>query len=238
MRNSVLHLVTNRNDGFASAVFPASEEYTPHSETDLEAEIRTFLQFDRKDTDYFILGPIMAVYAFPDILQEFKEDIRTFNFSDIRHPDDQTGGCALVGTQRAPLFIHRVPAEWPVQMDWKISYVDGRTLKITLGTVYKQLVKYRKSGVYLYVDWPSELGINAAIELPSETWASGSEVFIHHTPVEYPYALVVDKLTKKNAVTHLLTTRGLMAHFYAAQSAIEKMAVITLAFSNPQAYVS
>lgn len=234
MRNAVLHLLSNKADGFRSPIFPESSDFVPVVETEAQAKIREFFKLQHPDSDYYLMGAMTAVYAYPDILSDFQETDMTFRLSDWRRdPDWITGG--TYAHAQGQFYLHYSPDQWPAPLTWVITYLDDTTLSIRAGD-RRYIVKYHTSSSdVLYPEWPEALGIRGGIDLDS-TWASSSVVEIGHTPTAYPYDVVVDKLDTMNETFLVLEDEDLTQQYFTAQASIEKVAVVLLALANPSKY--
>lgn len=232
MINAVLHLVTNRAGDFHHPAFASAVDFTPHAETEDEKSLRTFLQLRDTTTDYYVVGALNAIYAFPDILAEFGETQRTFNLARWRKDNDGFYPGSFVNTNAHVFSVQRIPNEFPVDMEWILSYLDAQTMKIQLASK-TYLAPVRISGDILYVEWPEELGIKGAIKL-EVAWDSSARMTLSHTPVGFPYGKIVEHVVHRDDARRLLTGRGYMSHFFAAQSDMEKCALLYTALAEPR----
>jgi hypothetical protein len=235
MMNEVIHLITNRSGDFHHPSMASIVGYTPHTETTDEASLRQFLKLKDTSTDYYVIGAIMAVYAFPAIAQEFKEQGRTFDVTLWRKDQDVFYPGTLVNSRQDAFNVHRVPSEFPVAFEWRMSYLDAQTMLIQLGTV-RYAVPVRVAAGKLYVEWPEELGIQGAISLDEEDWSTTTVLTMLHTPVGFPYTALASQLANREDARRILTGRGYMKHFYAAQSSIEKCAITYTALAGTAQY--
>ena len=232
MTNTVLHLVTNRAGDFRHPTFDSATTYRPKTETADEASLREYLGLKDTTTDYYVVGALTAVYAFPAFLSEFGEDKRTFDLTRWRPDQDAVYPVFLVNSRREAFNIHRVPTEFPVSIQWNLSYVDATTMLVQLGTA-RYMVPVRAAAETLYLDWPEELGIEGAIDLDGASWTTGFTATILHTPIGFPYDVLAEKLKNRQDARRILTDRGYMPYFFAAQSAMEKCAAVYTALAWP-----
>ena len=235
MINALIHLITNRAGNFHHPSLASATAYEPHREPTAEATLRDFLQLRNTDTDYYVIGALTSVYAFPALVREFGEDGRTFDLTSWRKDDDVFYPGEMVNSRRDAFTVHRTPTEFPVVSEWKLSFLDAQTMLIQVG-VHRYNVSVRKSASTLYVDWPVELGIQGAIELSGGTWDSTVTMTLIHTPTGFPYDVLAAQLANREDARHILTERGDMSYFYSAQSAIEKCAITYTALAWPAHY--
>lgn len=232
MKNAVLHLLTNKNSGFFSTIFPVTSDYKVRTETEAQQEIRQLLRLHITDSDYYLMGALAAVYAFPEILREFNESSKTFKLSDWVRPADTITGAQYHNLPNINFALRYKPKVWPVELAWTISYLDSKNLIIRLGDS-KFIVPYTVSSLnILRPDWPEELGIQGALKLDG-TWQSSSVLEIRHTPVSYPYDTILNKLSKNTNVYTLLDLAGLSKEFFSAKTSLEKFAILLLALAAP-----
>ena len=234
MKNSVIHLITNRKGDFHHSSLASVSDYEIHAEPDEEASLRTFLQLGDTTTDYYVMGALGAVYAFPELFAEFKETQRTFDISLWSKDDDNFTPNGVINTTDEVFNLHRTPTEFPVEMEWIMTYTNDNTMRVVLGAASYD-VPVRATTNTLYADWPEELGISGAISLDA-TWSSGDEFRIHHTPTRFPYSRIVELITNRADARMIMTNRGYMRNFYLAQSDIEKCAILYTALAWPENY--
>ena len=234
MTNAIIHLVTNRSGDFHHPSLGSVIGYTPHVESPEETTLRRFLHLKDTDSDYYVIGALGAIYAFPELVREYGEDGRTFDLQSWRKDDDAFYPGNMVNSRKDAFAIHRTPTEFPVALEWYLSYMDAQHMLIQVGTA-RYVVPVRVSATTLYVEWPDELGIQGAIAL-ADTWTTGTHMTLRHTPVGFPYTELARQLTQREDARRLLTDRGYMSYFYAAQSDIEKCAVTYTALAWPSYY--
>jgi len=235
MKNSVIHLITNRAGDFHHPSLASVTDYTPHTESAEEISLRDFLQLRDQSTDYYVIAAINAVYAFPELVAEFKESQRTFDLSLWSKDDDNITSNGVLNTQDKVFTIHRTPTEFPVQMRWELSYVNGTTMKIRLGDLFWDVNVRTTEDNVMYVDWPEELGISGALNLDN-TWSSGDTMTIIHTPTRFPYGRLAEIVTNRDDARRVMIDRNYIRNFYLAQSDIEKCAILYTALAWPEKY--
>lgn len=233
--NEIIHLVTNRSGDFHHPSLASVVGYKPHKEPADEASLRAFLQLKKTDTDYYVIGALAAVYAFPALVREFNEKGRTFDLSAWRKDDDVFYPGQLVNSRSHAFNVHRIPTEFPVEIEWRLSYLDSATMLVQVGS-QRYNVPVRVAAGILYAEWPAELGIQGAIELDAG-WGSSTVMTMRHIPTGFPYEELARQLANREDARRLLTERGYMPYFYSAQSHIEKCAVTYTALAGPSKYV-
>lgn len=235
MINRIIHLVTNRSGDFHHLSLASVADYEPHTEPKYEKSLREFLRLNDTDTDYYVVAAISSIYAFPELYHEFGEQQRTFDLSQWRSDDDAGYPSQFVNTREDAFNLHRVPTEFPVAMQWDLSFLDSATLLIKLATRRFNVTAREANGI-LYVEWPEELGIQGAIDLNGQSWSSGFKMTVLHTPTGFPYTELVRQLDNREDARRILTDRGYMDNYYSAQSDIEKCALTYTALAWPANY--
>jgi len=234
MINQIIHLVTNRSGDFHHPSLASAADYVPHVEPADEASLREFLHLKDIDTDYYIIGALTSIYAFPELVGEFNETDRNFDLS-LWKPDDDAFSPGDLDNSSCCIFnIHRVPTEYPVVTQWDMSYLDATSLLIQLGTK-RWVARVRESATKLYVDWPAELGLQGAVELDG-AWTTGYKMTLLHTPSGFPYEELARQIANREDARRILTDRGYMPYFFAAQSDLEKCAILYTALAWPSQY--
>lgn len=231
MENAVIYLVTNRSGDFRHPSLASCDRYTPIPEAPDEIKLRALLRLNDTSTDYYVMGALMAVYAFPDILAEYRETGRSFEPTLWEPDEDVLTGGAFRDTSQDAFYLHRVPDEWPVAMSWDIAFMDATTALVTVGDA-RYRVPVRASGGSLYATWPEALGLRGAVDLDG-SWTSGATLHLEHVPVSFPYHRAVEKVMASPGSLSLISARGYMGAFYSAQSDIEKFALALTALAWP-----
>jgi hypothetical protein len=242
MRNAVLHLITNKSGNFGSLVLPENSFYTPHTETAEETFIRSKLLIN--DSNYHLVNSMLAVYAFPEILSDFRETSRTFDFKDLQRNTVTISGATYANTATENFNIVNVPATFPSTsyFNWTIQYQDyenlvfigcggSYTIPYTLTETVQDAVTYR----IISAEWPAVSGIKGGFSLdPSTDWSTGNSFSLTVYPAVFPYEAAVNYVNKFSETATILTNTGLARNYYNAQSYIEKYATLMLALANPE----
>jgi hypothetical protein len=228
--NRALHAITNRANDFTSPVFPTTSTYAPVTLPKAAQSVRDFLQLG--GDDYFVVGVLMALYSFPELLENIDDGL-TFRLTDYVRPPD-TGISTLLPDSNGPPYLYRVPVEFPVSLTYQLSYGSANFLQVALGSKTFN-VPVTVSGTQLLPVWPPELGISGSFDLTYQPWNSAFALTIQHVPVGYPYELVASILDQNTQKNELLVTHGLLSHYFRARSGMEKVATVALALglSNP-----
>lgn len=236
MQDSVLHLLTNRASSFGTNIFPESTVYVSRVETEVEAKLRTFLRLRNNDPAYYLIHIMAAIYTFPEVLDEFNETSRTFNFSDYTRPSDTLVGGSLINKYGKVASFQRVPVAYPVDFEMTIAYKDNSKVVITVDDIAYEVNYTIRDMTFLDIDWPVESGLSGIVSL-NEAWESGSVVRVFHQPINYPYKAVADTIFKNTDYISFLSETRLLKNMYSAQTDIEKVAILGLAISNTPSYV-
>lgn len=239
MRNAVLHLITNKSDSFGSELLPMQSRYVPHSTTAEEDRIRTALLLNT--STYHLHHSLVAVYAFPDILQAFKETESTFLLNTFLPAPLVITNASYYNTQTEPFNIVYnpsvfLPATTTGMYSWTIKYVSNDTLELDLG--YKTIiVPCIVTSDIITATWPAESGIKGAFQMDSEyTWTTGYTIYLSVPPVSFNYTTAVQHISSYTELHKLISGAGLARNFFSAQSDIEKYAIVMLALGRPDLY--
>jgi len=240
MRNAVLHLITNKSGDFGSSVLPENSFYAPHTPTEAEAFIRSRLLIN--DSNYHLVNSMLAVYAFPEILSDFRETSRTFDFKDLQKNVVSIAGASYANTPTENFNIVNVPDTFPSAsyFNWTIKYQDyenlvfigcdtSYTIPYTLTETVQDAITYR----IISADWPVVTGIKGGFSLdPSTDWSTGNSFSLTVYPAIFPYEAAINYVNKFAETATLLTNTGLARNYYNAQSYIEKYATLMLALAD------
>jgi hypothetical protein len=240
MRNAVLHLITNNAGAFGSPVLPENSFYTPHLPTAAEDFIRSKLLINA--SNYHLVNSMLAVYAFPEILSDFRETSRTFDFKDLQKNIVTISGASYANTPTENFNIVNVPTTFPSAsyFDWTIKYQDyenlvfigcdtSYTIPYALTETVQDAVTYR----IISAEWPAVTGIKGGFSLdPSTDWSTGNSFSLTVYPSVFPYEAAINYVNKFAQTPTLLTASGLSRNYYNAQSYIEKYATLMLALAD------
>jgi hypothetical protein len=240
MRNAVLHLITNKSGNFGSSALPENSFYSPHTPTEAEAFVRSKLLIN--DSNYHLVNSMLAVYAFPEILSDFRETSRTFDFKELQRNVVTISGASYANTETENFNIVNVPDTFPSAnyFNWTIKYQDyenlvfigcdaGYTIPYTLTETVQDAVTYR----IISAEWPAVAGIKGGFSLdPSTDWSTGNSFSLTVYPALFPYEAAINYINNFAETATLLTNTGLARNYYNAQSYIEKYATLMLALAD------
>jgi hypothetical protein len=238
MKNSVLHLLTNRASGFGNVIFPENDDYEPHVETEEETTLRSFLRLDSTSSPTHLVSIMSSIYSFPEILEEFQESERTFDLGDYRKEPDVVHNAALVTALDKTASLRWVPLEYPHPTSMTIQHAEGNVVQIIYGTTRTYLPCQLRVGNLLDVEWPASWGISGLLDIGSGVWDANSIITITHYTPYFPYALCADKVMSTSSFFKFLNDKEAVKHIHTAQSAVEKVAHIALALCSPSLYAS
>jgi hypothetical protein len=241
MRDAVLHLISNKSGGFNIPCFPAYSDYTPYDPAAEETVIREKLLINM--SSYHLINSILAVYSFSDILSEFRETSRTFNFNNLPIAELSVTNATYANTETENFNIVNVPTTFPSAnyFNWSIKCQDSEfliftgcdtsvTISYNLENVTQNAVSYR----LLTADWPAAAGIKGGFALdPSLVWSYGDQITLSVPPVMFPYDKAIEYVNKLPETPKVLNNSGLARNYYNAQSDIEKYALLMLAIARP-----
>lgn len=235
MWNKLLHAVTNRNR-FLFPEFIGNTPFTPDGNL-LAADVRELLQLTDTANDYYIVGVLQAMYAYPEIARQLEDPLVSYDLSRYVPPTDSIAGATLLASGTYHPTIVVPPIGFPVHFETSLAWRTNDSALLTRGDVV-ETIKVRNVGLMLYPEW-GDCGITGSLELDDDNeWEDGCLVSITSTPVTYPYSDVVPILINSRDVVLLLTQTGVSEMFSSAQSDLEKVALVglALALSNKSVY--
>lgn len=241
MRNAVLHLISNKSGDFNSSLFPENSFYTPQVTTPEEDFIRTKLFIN--DSNYHLVNSMLAVYAFPEILMEFRESATTYDFKDLQQNIVTITGANYANTSTENFNIVNIPDKFPTPnyFNWQVKYQDsghavfsGCDSSISIPCSLTSTTQGSTAYNILTADWPAQAGIKGGFALDTNTsWSYGTSFSLYVYPAVFPYEAAIAYINKFSEVSTVLNNTGLSRNYYNAQSAIEKYATLMLAIANP-----
>ena len=222
--NEVLHSVINRGAGFATPSFPSHTDFVPDT-NEVAQSVRAYLGLTRTDTDYFVVGALQILRAYPDLLCRFGEKQRNYTLGIYKPNPPQCSPARLVTRDSVAPFVRRRPQEWPPVFDTKITLVDVDTLDLLQDTTTR--LNYTRSGETLLVPWSVACGIGGALWCPD--WTGVREIHVRADPYGYPYTLLAEQLILRDDVQAVLEQSDAWVSFVDTPSAPRKIALLLAA---------
>lgn len=233
MRNAVLHLITNKTDSFGITGLPTSSLFRPYVPTAAETAIREALHIN--DGSYYLTNSLAAVYAFPDILAEFKETESTFLLHNIIGDELLITNASYYNTPTTNFNIAHNPVVLPGAdyFNWRLTYNNSSVLNIKYANKHATIT-YTLEDRVLTADWPLDSGIRGALQLDTDyIWTQGAQVSLYVPPVSFPFTAAVKIVTDLPGTSTVLNNSGLARNYFNAQSGVEKYALLMLAIARP-----
>lgn len=238
MRNAVLHLITNKASNFGSDLLPSYSSFYPYTATPAEEAIRTLLKIN--DGLYYLKNSLIAVYAFPEILAEFRETSVTYDISKFMTEEIVLEQAEYYNTSTSNFSVTNHPSTFPddTYCRWRIKYVDGTNL-LFLGcnaafTIPYNIYHLAGNRVAIDAEWPAISGLKGGFKLAEGTsWATGTYISMYAPPASFPYTAAVNLASNLPGTARLLAEAGIARNFSNAQSGIEKYALLMLALARP-----
>ena len=234
MLNSVLHTITNRANDFASPMFNDRIDFIPAPLLPAAYEVLQLLRLDYKDNDFYIAGALGAIYAHPELLENFGAEHRTYSISDYQRAVDSMVGFSPIADVNGPFSIQRQALEFPVAFALPVYYVSDIAAGVQVGND-TFTVPCTRQGLSLFPAWPAALGISGGLLLESD-WAPGFSGLINHEPVRFPYDAIAALLDNSSAKNDLLLRTDLIEHYHKSRAAIEKVGTVLLALGYLHPY--
>ena len=229
MHNKFLHALTNRNF-FLHPGFRGMDDFVPSVDATAD-RVRDLLGLNDTEHDYYIVGLLQAVAAFPHIRSQLDDPHVTYDLLDYRPPVAGVSGASLLGDVNGPPAITIIPAAFPT--GFEVTLVWRTTTSFTMTAEgLDSILKVRHSNGTVFPEWGA-CGIRGRLVLADgNAWADGCEVIISHTPVTYPYRLAVQAVSGSPHALSIIDSAGCMEAFYSSQDDVEKMAVVALALAS------
>lgn len=234
---TILNLVTNRSNNFQSPILNFESGYRARRETSEEIAIRKLLRLEVGNPDYFVIGVLQAINAFPEIKRTFPQDgVEFYDLSKWRKPATSFESGKLIPSRQGPPWIKRVADSWPVSFLIELKYITGDAGLVRCGA-FSEIVTVRTGTdaddyQLVHLDWPTKLSMNGTAKFNNLiNWAPGTVLKIYHTPANFPYGAVVRSTQYSVEKNRLLVSQGLMAQYFSAQSDTEKVALLGLALA-------
>lgn len=236
--DAIVLSLANRSTAFKSPAFQGLRSFKPFAGADDEDEVRALLDLNPSIADYGLKAVLGAVHACPDVMRAFEEPSRTWSPRMLtRTSDSLTNGDLVWGPDGTP-SVSRIAAEWPVVPAMTLTWLDAAHGRMRIGTT-DHVVGWWADGETRAVDWPEASGVVGRLR-PTTPVVDGYVFTLWHEPVGCPYDVLVSKIEASAGARRLLARMGLTKMHFAADSAVEKVAVTALALgrANRNVYTS
>lgn len=238
MRNAVLHLITNKASDFGNDMLPTNSTFRAYPASAGETAIRDALKIN--SDIYYLLNSLVAVYAFPEVLSEFRESETTFDLNAFRLPPLTITNAEYYNTTTTNFNVMLQPSTFPTEgyFDWTISYNNETSLDIACCN-QSYTIPYTKSLALdgcdvIEAEWPKVSGLSGGFKLPvTFYWSTGYAIQLHVPPISFPYKAAIDIAVALPGTAKILADAGVARNFFNAQSYIEKYALLMFAISRP-----
>jgi len=236
--NTLLHLLTNRKEGFSQPGVYPDKDLTLPEETPELMSLRKALRLNITSTDYYWVHYLLNLYSFPHLRKILGTDFDSITTS-LKFPPVEIWNGKLIADKTLPpkFFIHAT--EFPAPTKMRVQKITEDAVKITLsgrhasdGELYDSRESYHVRARQLAdgnikVDWPQELDIRGL--LTPENWWVSNTLDIDFWPVSFPWSALVSSLTSNNNVGLVLHKADLIPAFHRADSPESKIATLTAA---------
>jgi hypothetical protein len=242
MINSFLHAVTNQAE-LPGDIFTSDPNFVPASLPAAAIMLRHKLCLDYTGSDYYLRTYAATVDAFPDILEQLNDPVRSYEVSDFLPAGVWTDGARFMndGNLRGG-YLDLIPASLPIGLTYTITYVSDNSCSILqeeTGISVAAMVTTAEDPInrVIYIDWPGGLPF-AGPMLLDQDWAEGSVIRIQTAPGMFPFQEVVAIANNDPYFNLLLQSSGLVTAYQTTADPREQVAIILLliALSNPAAY--
>lgn len=224
--NRFLRALTNRSADFLWGEFNSPIPTQPDPGDDNVNFIRSVMGLTRNDTDYFVVGALSTVAAFPDLVNWFGADSLTYDLAGYVRPPFSLQSGALVPDVSGLPSMNRLDQVWPARIGSKLIYISDVIGKWQCGDEFEFCSVRQLPDMTLMVQWPAASGITGNVSL-SAAWADIGEVVILDEPMNYPHAAIMKVLAKAWDYTDEVVRRaGLSDAFYGAVTPDERVAAV------------
>jgi hypothetical protein len=234
--NKTLFSVTNR-DNFVTPMFDGGPELLQVIPSKEEANTRQLLGLDILDTDYYVIGILQAIEAYPEIDEQFKDLNKTYDLARLDVPINKGVGCNLIPDKDGPPYVRTKTLEFPVSFDIQLKYLSDKNMKIVVGKKYYQVSYSKRDDFTIFPDWPEELDIRGGVELNTK-WAQGNPAKIQYWPLNFPYDKIARALEEDNQHGIFMLDTVFSEAYHSTQFDMEKVALsaAALGIKNKSVY--
>lgn len=224
--NVVLHALTGRFNDYVNPALNIGSQ-PAKSSSNMVTQARSLLQLHRTDTDYYVLGPYVALLASPSLFRKVASDISTIAPTSLDNIDNTTvvGATPIIDENGQPRFEHK-PKSIPAASRWQVDYYTNTAVRISNDAGYSGIVDSRFSNGDLYVNWPEESGFRGGLSVVNGIWGPDVNVIINTPPRTYPYEAVRDSIRNNQTLIVLMSSNGMLEPFITAREAYQSVAAL------------
>ncbi len=225
--NRHLWHLTGRFNDFVTPALNTGRSYGDAVPSEDVVIARKLLRLDDTTTDYYIIGAMASLISFrPQAGADTSALFRHRTLSII--PTSVMGADVHPPGAQPPSFLHR-PTALPAAHRWYVTKTGSDKLEISTDHGYRQEVPFRFVNGIVYLDWPSEVGFDAAFAPAAGVWDIGSQVIFNVAPSGYPYKFVADAAKESFQLVRFMSTQGTLTAFHSAQSSLQKVGALAAA---------
>jgi hypothetical protein len=238
MINKLLLALSNR-EVFHEPFFKTSADFNPALISQEESTLRKQLYLDLTHTDYYLKIYLGLLHAYPDVEDNFNDNVRTYDVEDFSiHVVKMDGGEFLSSGKLQGLYLDPISDELPVNLRYEIHYYQpGYVRVLTRGVANILRCQTATDGKIIHVDWIDSLPFTGPIKV-EVPWASGSVINITVEPRHFPYESMIARLNSSVYLMRLISEAGLVDEYVNTKDHQRKLAIAlaVLAANNTAVY--
>lgn len=229
--NERLYSITNRDTGFSSEAFPAPTGFSPARGDEPADALRKELRLSEGQDDYFTVGILSAVRAFPVYYELLPENGTMVDLGLYVRPKTLHAGGTLTADSEGPPRTVRVCSSWPATFSVELEYLADDAATLRYDNKSEVIACTKMGDRRIAPAWPSDCGIHGRVDLALD-WTGGARYRIEDYPVRFPYEALAEVLNRSSEAASILSASELAGSFYGARSAIEKVALVAIALGR------
>ena len=198
-----------------------------------------FLNF--KNNYYYLKVYLGVLEAYPDLKAQFGRQTQSYQMTDLLPRGVYIDGAEFVSTLANDSFFTDPPnTTLPVNQTYNIDYQDGSVCKISMWeqgqvtTAPYTLISGLADTNIMQIDWPTNIPFVGNLKL-TQAWVPNARVVIQVSPSQFPYSVLLSKLTVLPYFNYLINTFGMVGAYADTVEDTERLAMILtlLGLANP-----
>jgi len=240
MNNLILHLISNRQGPFNTALFSQGPWFIPQVVSTPEQTLRSLLFLDKTNTDYYLKIYLAVLNAYPDWKRQFGDNLQeSYAIEELMPKGVYMEGGELPGYSGGPgLFMDQLVHTLPVELHYRITYLGDNLCKIAgLETGVQFNATLNTTGddpnKILRIVWPDAVPFVGPLQL-KQPWLLGATVDIFVQPANFPFGTLTQNIRGNVYLQSLLTNYDISAAFNESKDPMEQtaMALTVLGLTN------
>jgi hypothetical protein len=231
INNAIVHHLSPERGGFSFAPWNNSVNLPSYrTRDDALVKTREALRLNSKDSDFYTVGPLQALYSYPELVNMIPDQGVDWFYPSMVKMNSATLEGGVFTTTNDKLSLCWKPQDLPDSIQVTFQYVADNAAAISTSFTSKivPIQWFDDRAMFFGKGFQDVLaGCNFGI-IPT-MWEEGTIIRLNIHPSRYPYKAVADRLLSHAPTMSLINSHGLLDSFHASPDPFYKVAVVACA---------